>query len=146
LVIYAVVHGFGLHGSVTYRFPEDVAPAAVAREKFQLNAPDLCSAATFTARVFWAEVPRMNGPLWSLMYEFWYYTVALCIGTAWFNRRWPWAAAGGAVLYLLYIAADPLPFRLSGIWFLGALLAIAFARHALRAKPIFAPRSGPQTQ
>ena len=128
LVIYAVVHGFGLHGSVTYRFPEDFAPAAVAREKIELRATDLCAAATFSARVFWAEVPRMNGPLWSLMYEFWYYTLALCIGAAWFNRRWPWAAAGGAVLYLLVLAPDPLCFRLSGIWLLGALLAAAFAK------------------
>lgn len=70
LVVYSVIHGFGLHVSVTYRCPEDVATAAVAPEKVELGAPYLYVAAPFTARVFWAEVPQMNGPLWSLMYEF----------------------------------------------------------------------------
>ena len=69
MVIYAVVHGLGLHGSVIYRYPEDVALAAVGREKIELSATDLCAAATFTALVFCAEVPRMNGSQWSLMYE-----------------------------------------------------------------------------
>lgn len=124
--VHLIVSGFGLHGSLSYRFPEDLAPAAVARERVEFSWSQTVASLTFTARVFWSEVPVLNGPLWSLMYEFWYYCLALCFAGAAFNRSWVAALAGASLFIALWHAADPLAFRLCGIWASGAALAIAF--------------------
>ncbi len=121
--VYLIVAGFGLHGAHSYRFPEDL---AVARERAEFSWSETVATLTFSARLFWSNVPVLNGPLWSLMWEFWYYCVALGSAIALINRSWSAALATGGLLFALYHAADPLAFRLSGIWAGGAILAVAF--------------------
>jgi len=77
--------------------------------------------------------PRLgsNGPLWSLVYEWWYYCLFGAAAVAICHRGWPRAL--GAVAFLVMAIWLPFDLKLWGlIWLLGAAVAVYGARHKFR--------------
>jgi len=78
-----------------------------------------------------------NGPLWSIVNEFWYYILFPALFLLVLRPRKPWVAAGyaalaAAVMYLIGVS------RLYGflIWLSGAVVVWAVPRHLLRSHSV----------
>ena len=97
------------------------------------------------------DVPLVNGPLWSLAHEFWFYAVATAVAAGLSGRRWAWLA--GAVVLGLWTAVGEVPGRwVAGLCVWGAGAGAAVLRCAPRARgaspaaapaPVLGPASVP---
>lgn len=115
LAVWAVIHGLGLHGSVSYRTPGDL---YVAREAFAVTASDVMNALLIRGGMLEA-----NGPLWTLYIEARLYVAAMLIAMAGPGWRLCWPA--GAVALLARWSRTDVSFAFFAvIWTLGAMTAI----------------------
>lgn len=109
-----VIYSIGLYGSEYYMLPGD---EAASRERATLGWQELLSTVTLTYKLIpGTEALLFNGPLWSLVYEFWYYVVAGLCAAAVVNRSWPAGAAAIALCcWMLFVATPAVPFWVFGI-------------------------------
>lgn len=90
------------------------------RKEFGVDPASLLGAAVFL-NGFVTSTPSVNGPLWSLSYEVWYYVAAGLIASSRGGR-----GIALAVLVLLVLGAVNRPFLIySLVWFAGAWVALA---------------------
>ena len=112
------------HGSALIRnnFPDHAFTETLSLANGLANAAMLQS--------FHAEPLGSNMPLWSLSYEFWFYTLFGCLAAALAGRgARRWAAVGVAVV--VAVAIGPKLLFLAGVWAMGAAAFLVRGR-ALR--------------
>lgn len=133
LVCVGLIHALGLYGSESYWLPGD---EAVSRERATVGWLETLSTITLTYKLVpGTEAMLFNGPLWSLVYEFWFYVIAGLFAAALANRS---RAAGICILilcgWMVLLAKPAVPF-----WVFGAVWGMGFAagwwHERLRAVP-----------
>ena len=81
---------------------------------------------------FFGPALSANGPLWSLTYEIWYYTIAILAVLAISGRRIGWTALP---LLIILTFLDKWFFILGLIWVAGFALSVFHSRHRLPKLP-----------
>ncbi len=87
IAVYLVIAGFGLHGAVSYRLGGEI---DVARERatFEWN---LLPSTFFLLYGTFPNAPapiNMDGPLWTLGFEWWFYVLAFVFARLWNGLGW----------------------------------------------------------
>lgn len=121
LVCVGLIHALGLYGSESYWLPGD---EAASRESATVGLPETLFTLTLTYKLIpGSEAMLFNGPLWSLVYEFWFYVIAGLFAAALANRS---RVAGACVLilcvWMVLVAKPTVPF-----WVFGAVWGMGFA-------------------
>lgn len=125
VVVYYLIVSFGLHGSENFRLVEDL---YVPRERVSLNWENVMSSLFFMQNIMPGhDTPLINGPLWSLGYEFWFYILAMFF-TAWFHGG---KVLNGALPFLCILSAliyvDNIQFFVFlSTWCSGSMLALSY--------------------
>lgn len=83
LFIYLFIKFFHLHGSVSFKLPEDL---GLARDAIQYSFGEMVNS-LFFIQGFKNISMLMNGPLWSLGDEFFLYLIASLVSIMVFNRK-----------------------------------------------------------
>lgn len=121
LLIWAAIHLLGLHGAESYRLGGEL---FVARERAALDWPTLAS----TIFLIYGAVPNaplplsMNGPLWTLSYEWWFYILTFLVARLWNGRTLSIVLPIVAVLAMLLYGRNPLFLYFLMIWLFGFVL------------------------
>ncbi|MCK1577685.1 MULTISPECIES: acyltransferase [unclassified Bradyrhizobium] len=136
LLVYFVISGLGLHGSESFRLGGEL---LLVRERIQVEWTALPS----TLLLLYGAVPsvpppiNMDGPLWTLSYEWWFYVSTFLIARLWnglsFSRVVPIALLLGMLIY----GRNSLFLWFLLIWLGGFCLAIAYVGHWLHTKYFF---------
>jgi len=136
LSVYFVISGLGLHGSQTFRLGNEV---FLARERIYME----WSALPSTLLLLYGAVPlvpppiNMDGPLWTLSYEWWFYVLTFLVARLWnglsFSRLVPIALVGGMLIY----GRNGLFVWFLLIWLGGFCLALAYVSGRLHSKRFF---------
>lgn len=115
------IHAFGLYGAESYWLAGD---QAASRDRASIDWRQVISTLTLTYKLIpQTESLLFNGPLWSLVYEFWYYVMAGLVAAALANRSWAAAVAAVALCcWMLFVSNAAVPF-----WALGAVWGLGFA-------------------
>jgi len=117
----AAIHALNLYGADSYWLAGD---EAASRDSATLDWRQLISTITLTYKLIPnTEALLFNGPLWSLVYEFWFYVVAGLLAAAFANRARP-AIIAAVILcaWMLFVSNAAVPF-----WALGAVWGLGFA-------------------
>jgi peptidoglycan/LPS O-acetylase OafA/YrhL len=120
---------FTLWGADNYVLPGE---SYAARQFAQIDWENYLASLLFLHKIFLGEAPLMNGPLWTLGYEFWVYVGALCMGLLFTWRANPIvlnALSSLLLLLLLSLAKILADFILLLLlaWIVGSGLAFAYA-------------------
>jgi peptidoglycan/LPS O-acetylase OafA/YrhL len=86
IAVYLAIIGFGLHGAVSYRLGGEI---DVARERATFEW-DLLPSTFFLLYGTFANAPapiNMDGPLWTLGFEWWFYVLAFVFARLWNGIR-----------------------------------------------------------
>lgn len=136
LLVYFTISGLGLHGSESFRLGDEL---FLARERVQIEWNALPS----TLLLLYGAVPfasppiNMDGPLWTLSYEWWFYVGTFLIARLWngltISRLVPIVLLLGMLIY----GRNTLFLWFLLIWLGGFCLAIAYVKHWLRSKYFF---------
>ncbi len=136
LLVYLIISGLGLHGSVSFRLGNEL---FLSRERVQVEWTALPS----TLLLLYGAVPfapppiNMDGPLWTLSYEWWFYVSTFLIARLWnglsISRLVPIALLVGMLIY----GQNSLFLWFLLIWLGGFCLAIAYEAHWLYSKCFF---------
>lgn len=139
--VYGLIHTFHLHGSETFRLAGDL---FAIREKAILDWDNILWSLFFLQGLFSKEAaPSLNGPLWSLSYEFWYYMAAMFF-TGWLvNKRqfWGWLLLLAIILPLVYREHIGF-FVLLSTWLSGSVWALLYIKRRIiekQFKVLFGP-------
>lgn len=78
IFVYAAVSGLGLHGSESFRLGGEL---FVARERVEMTVDTLIATLLLSYGTFpYSPAPiSLNGSLWTLGYEFWFYILCMLI-------------------------------------------------------------------
>jgi peptidoglycan/LPS O-acetylase OafA/YrhL len=135
--VYIAIHFMGLHGSESFRLGGEL---IVARESATLEWSALPSTffLLYGAVPFAPPPPNMDGPLWTLGYEWWFYILVFLSARLWngwsFSTFFPLAAVIGMLLFarntlfLWFLLIWLSGFWLGHIYVNGQLFAGAFWR------------------
>jgi peptidoglycan/LPS O-acetylase OafA/YrhL len=100
--IFYLAQALNLHGSEAFYIQGDY---EVIREKISLEWKPIFASLVFIQDIFpglWS--PSLNGALWSLSYEFWFYVIAMSV-TSWIiNKRLTWGGllTIGVIIPIVY--------------------------------------------
>lgn len=84
-LVYMIITNFNLHGKVSYLIPGDL---SVIREKASFSLKSAFGNLLFLQNIVPNfSAPVLNGALWSLSYEFWFYILAMFITNWLVNKR-----------------------------------------------------------
>jgi len=95
----------------------------VAREKIDFKLLDYLGSWLFLNTLFFdVQSPAVNGPLWSVAQEFWFYAIAgfFVLG---FSKRWGFALAA-ATVFIIAIQDNKYFFYGLAVWLSGAAVAV----------------------
>lgn len=133
LLVYFVVSGLGLHGSESFRLNGEL---FLARERVEVEWAALPS----TLLLLYGAVPfvppplNMDGPLWTLSYEWWFYVLTFLVARLRnrlsFSRLAPIMIIGAMMIY----GRNYLFLWFLLIWLSGFCLAITYLAHGLNSK------------
>lgn len=86
-LVFSLIKLFGLHGSESFRLGGEL---FVVRERAEFSLQSLLATLFLTYGIFPGSPPplEMNGPLWTLGYEFWIYFLVMFAINAWHRRLW----------------------------------------------------------
>lgn len=123
--VYGLIHNFHLHGSETFRLAGDL---FAIREKAILDWDNILWSLLFLQGFFSKEAaPSLNGSLWSLSYELWYYMAAMFF-TSWLvNKRqfWGWSLILVIILPMVYLEHIRF-FAFLSTWLAGSVWALLY--------------------
>lgn len=131
IIVYLLISGFDLHGAESYRLGGEL---SVVREKATLE----WSALPSTFLLLYSVVPyvpppiNMDGPLWTLSYEWWFYILTFLVARLWNGRTLSTVAPLLTVLAMLWIGRNTLFLWFLLIWLGGFGLGQAYLAGALR--------------
>ena len=137
--VYLIISGFGLHGAVSYRLGGEL---DVVRENAKLE----WSAIPTTFLLWYGVVPclpfapclpgefmpgplTMDGPLWTLSYEWWLYILAFLTARLW--NGWRAVIPLAFVILMLIYGRNLLFYRFGAIWFSGFALGLFYVYGSL---------------
>ena len=127
VLILAAFRGFGIHGSESFRLGGE---QFLSRERVEMGLPETASTLLLTYTVVpHAPGPvQMNGPLWTLTYEWWFYLLAMFASTAVIGRRVLMGVVPTACVLLLFAKspAGMLLWAFLAVWGAGFALACAY--------------------
>ncbi|WP_024343037.1 acyltransferase family protein [Bradyrhizobium japonicum] len=136
LLVYVIVSGLGLHGAESFRLGGEL---FLARERVQVE----WSALPSTLLLLYGAVPfvpppiSMDGPLWTLSYEWWFYVSTFLVARLWnglsVSRLAPIALLVGMLIY----GRNGLFLWFLLIWLSGFCLAIAYVARWLHSRYFF---------
>ncbi|SFP69397.1 Peptidoglycan/LPS O-acetylase OafA/YrhL, contains acyltransferase and SGNH-hydrolase domains [Bradyrhizobium sp. Ghvi] len=136
LLVYFIISGLGLHGSESFRLGDEL---FLARERVKVEWTALPS----TLLLLYGAVPfaptpiNMDGPLWTLGYEWWFYVstflIARLLNGLSISRLVPIALLAGMLIY----GRNTLFLWFLLIWLSGFSLAMAYVANWLRSKYFF---------
>jgi peptidoglycan/LPS O-acetylase OafA/YrhL len=132
LAVYGVIHSFGLHGSETYRLGGE---NFVARERATIE----WSALPSTLLLFYGAVPfappplNMDGPLWTLSYEWWFYVLAFLTARLWNGWSFSTVLPLVALALMLSVGRNSLFLWFLLIWQGGFFLGWAYVNGKLQS-------------
>lgn len=117
----------GLHGSESFRLGGE---QFLSRERVEMDLPETVS----TLLLAYCIVPRapgpiqINGPLWTLTYEWWFYMLVMFASAAVIGRRVLLGAVPtlGVLLLFAYSPAGTLLWAFLAVWGAGFALACAY--------------------
>ena len=126
-VIFLVFRSTGLHGSESFRLGGE---QFLSRERVEMGLPETVS----TLLLVYTVIPRapgpiqIDGPLWTLTYEWWFYLLAMFASAALIGRRFLLGAVPmlGVLLLFAYSPAGALLWALLAVWGAGFALACAY--------------------
>lgn len=134
LVIYAVMHGFGIHGIETFRLGGEL---FVSRERVELEWSQLLPTLLLIYTIVPGAPPPLSidGPLWTLVYEWWFYLLAMFAAVALLNRGKIVKFVPLVAVFVLFAVspAGTLLWVLLFIWLSGYALGWLYARGSLRS-------------
>jgi peptidoglycan/LPS O-acetylase OafA/YrhL len=126
--VYLVIVSFDLHGARSYRLGGEL---FVARERVMIE----WSALPATVLLLYGAVPHappplnMNGPLWTLGYEFWFYILTFLSAVSLMGKRCILGAVPLVlVITMLLYGRNALFLRFLLIWSSGFVLALLLVR------------------
>lgn len=138
--VYSLIHNFNLHGSESFRLAGDL---FVIREKAILDWDNILWSLIFLQGFFSKEAaPSLNGPLWSLSYEFWYYMVAMFFVGWLVNKRQFWGWLMIIVLLPLVYIEHLFFFPFLSTWLAGSVWALLYIKRQIiekQFKVLFGP-------
>jgi peptidoglycan/LPS O-acetylase OafA/YrhL len=83
--VYAIIHYLNLNGNQAFLLPGDL---YIVREKATMEWNSILYSLLFIQNISLSTTPPlMNGPLWSLSYEFWFYMLAMVFTNWLVNKR-----------------------------------------------------------
>lgn len=101
------IQAFDLYGAENYWMPGD---EAVSRDSAHMEWQHIVSTVTLTYRLIpGTEALFFNGPLWSLVYEFWFYIVAGLAAAAAINRSWVACTGALALVFTMLFVSNASP-------------------------------------
>jgi peptidoglycan/LPS O-acetylase OafA/YrhL len=140
LLAYLLIATLGLHGAESYRLGGEL---ALARERAEFDWDSLPSTLLLAHGVFPRTLPppSMNGPLWTLSYEFWFYMLAMMAIASFRNRHYLWGhlpllsfavivITGGNRLFLIFLLCWCGGFLMGALYRRGVLHSPTFTRNA----------------
>jgi len=137
--IYYVVSYFEMHGYNTFRTPDDL---YLAREKFSL-VPQTYYKAFFILHNIIEGYPssiNMNGPLWSISYEWWLYILAMFFSIWVKNKNYLIGLVSFLIIMVYLFHTSNYSFIwFSTFWVLGAISAIIYSKKLKIKKNIIIP-------
>ena len=131
-VIFFLFRGFGIHGAESFRLGDEL---FLSRERVEMGLSETAS----TLLLVYTVVPlasgpvQLNGPLWTLTYEWWFYIFAMFAGAAVIGRR-VWFGLVPTGLVLLLFAKSPagtLLWAFLTVWTAGCVLGVAYLKGLL---------------
>jgi len=134
IACYLVIQGFDLHGAASYRLGGEL---FLSREKAVMEWHLLPTTFLLLYDVVPVKFPlgpvSMNGPLWTLSYEFWFYILAM-VGVSAIAHRRLWTGRVPLLLLagMLLHGWNKLLFAFLLVWGAGYLLGYLYTRDFLR--------------
>ncbi len=127
IAVYYIVTVFELHGSSSYKTATDL---YVSRDKITLEWQNyLWNLIMLPRFIPGLETISINGPLWSIFYEWWMYIIAMFFSSWLFNRSIILGALPLSLIIVILVLYDNERFFFFGsIWMIGAICAIASLR------------------
>ncbi|MGY3343468.1 MULTISPECIES: acyltransferase family protein [unclassified Bradyrhizobium] len=136
LLVYFAVSGLGLHGAESFRLGGEL---FLARERVQVEWTALPS----TLLLLYGAVPfvpppiNMDGPLWTLSYEWWFYVSTFLIARLWNGLSVSRVAPIFLLVSMLVYGRNGLFLWFLLIWLSGFYLAVAYVAKWLHSKYFF---------
>jgi peptidoglycan/LPS O-acetylase OafA/YrhL len=133
VAVYWGIHLFGLHGAESFRLGGE---HFVARERANIEWAALPS----TLLLWYGAVPfappplSMDGPLWTLSYEWWFYVLTFLSARLWNGRSLSTTLPLSAVVIMLLIGRNTLFLWFLIIWLAGFCLGCAYVKGKLQSK------------
>jgi peptidoglycan/LPS O-acetylase OafA/YrhL len=133
ILVYLAIHWLGLHGSESFRLGGEL---FVARERAILE----WSALPSTFFLFYGAVPfaptpiNMDGPLWTLGYEWWFYILIFLLARLWNGWSFSTLAPLIAVIVMLVVGRNTLFLWFLLIWLSGFWLGRIYINGQLSAE------------
>jgi peptidoglycan/LPS O-acetylase OafA/YrhL len=130
ITVYFVISGFGLHGAESYRLGGEI---DVARERATFEW-DLLPSTFFLLYGTFANAPApisMDGPLWTLGYEWWFYVLTFVFARLWNGVRLSTIVPFAAGVWIVLINHDVFFIWFLVIWLGGFVLGAAYLSGAL---------------
>ncbi len=127
VIIFLVFRCTGLHGSESFRLGGE---RFLSRERVDMGLPETLSTLALAYTIV-PHVPgpiQLDGPLWTLVYEWWFYVLAMFLGAAVLGRR---IASGvlpalGVLALFAISPAGTLLWVFLAVWTAGFALACAY--------------------
>lgn len=136
ILVYFVIVGFGLHGATSYRLGGEL---FLSRERAILE----WNALPATILLLYNVVPgvagpiNMDGPLWTLSYEWWCYIVCMLALTAREGRIWSGWVPLLFVVSMIVFGRNSLFWRFAVVWCAGYALGYLYLRGKLAGSAIW---------
>jgi peptidoglycan/LPS O-acetylase OafA/YrhL len=102
VIVWAIINGLNLYGATAYMLPGDL---GAVREAAILDVNAIPSTVALTYNLVQGHTYLgMNGPLWSLSFEWWIYVLAGLLAAAFLGKRPVALLPAGVLLWLMIIA------------------------------------------
>jgi peptidoglycan/LPS O-acetylase OafA/YrhL len=128
--VYLLIRGLNLHGAESFRLAGDL---FVVRERAEFDLPSLLATFALSYGVVPNSPPPLsiNGPLWTLGYEFWFYFLTMFALNALAGRKFSGVLSLAVMVAMLIIGWNWLLLVFLLIWLSGFGLGCAYERQFL---------------